>query len=367
MLVYFALMKKIVTLIASLLSLQLSYGQSLGYLDLPVAGEVWIEFRDTVGANFTITNAGPGQTWNYQNSFTVHDTVLFLPQNVSSAPSAIANLFPAATLASVGENPGDYTFYRIDTTGMYIDGIHSAAGVPIGIDSLNDVNYGSDELYLPVPFQYGDVIQNLSVFEYVYPDLILFPGANIRVTYAMNQDFETDGQGSLTTPLGNYPNVIRIKETKYRTELFEIDSFANGNYTYLSDNILAPTISYKWTKTGPNCLVMKADLDEFNNVVSASYYNSSGLVSDEAKNKAFEFSVQPNPVNKGNQLFMRSAEPILSCIIYDIRGTIREERILSKSQQTITLGTDQLASGLYFVKLIDNKGQERITKFVVSE
>ncbi|WP_396336226.1 hypothetical protein, partial [Klebsiella pneumoniae] len=87
-------MKKILLTSILLISTLFAKSQALDYLDLPVIGELWIEFKDTTATNIVITGSGAGQTWNYLNSFNVHDTIEFLPQATSSAPTAIASLYP---------------------------------------------------------------------------------------------------------------------------------------------------------------------------------------------------------------------------------------------------------------------------------
>lgn len=359
-------MKKIFSLFIAILISYTVKSQALGYLDLPVPGELWIEFKDTIGANFIVTPSAAGQVWNYQNSFTVHDTTEILFQNTSTVPSSISNLYPQSNMLEAGEITGDYTFYKTDFTGLYVDGNHSDVGIDVSGFTLNDVNNSVDLLLIPIPFQFGDVVQNTSSYEYVYPDPTLLPGALVRVTYTNFQDMETESQGELTTPLGTYSTVIRIKEMSTKTILYEIDSFAIGNYTYLTDLTFPTTSTYRWYKDGPNCLVMTATLDEFDNVTSASYFTSSGLVANH-KADQFSFQVQPNPVNKGNKIYLRNNNQTANTyVIYDVCGRVIDQQPIISSSPII-LTTDGFEAGTYFIKIFNQNEVLGVSKFIVTQ
>lgn len=351
-----------------LLIASFSNAQSLGYLDLPVAGELWIEFKDTVGSNISITASGAGQVWNYQSNFVVHDTIEILYQNPNTVPSSIANLFPQATLVEAADIPGEYTFYKTDFTGLYLNGWHSDAGIDVAGYLLNDINFTNNELIIPIPFQFGDVIQNTATYEYIFPDSTLYPGALVRVTYSTFQDMETESQGELTTPLGTYSSVIRIKEMRTETILYEIDSFAVGNYSYFTDLSLPTTSNYRWFKNGPNCLVMKAALDEFDNITSASYFTSSGLVALEPTVSATTLQLYPNPVKSGNNLSININNNLATSIVaYDISGREIHQTPLSHNSSNIIMSTENYEAGVYFIKVFDQQEILMVSKFVVTK
>jgi hypothetical protein len=149
--------------------------------------------------------------------------------------------------------------------------------------------------------------------------------------------------------------------------LYEIDSFALGNYTYLTDMSFPTSYTYRWFKNGPNCLVMKAELDEFNNVTSASYFTSSGLVSSQNKN-SFALQVHPNPVNRGNQLLVKFNNEIAgSVFIYDVSGRLIEEKQIKSSSLQIILSTEKYESGTYFMKVLGKDKMLGVSKFVVTQ
>jgi hypothetical protein len=361
-------MKRFLLQMTLLMSPFFSYAQGIGYLDLPVPGELWIEFKDTTGANVTISPSGTGQTWNFLNSFTVHDTVQYLPQIISSIPASISSQFPQANLATPGELPGDYTFIKTGLTGMFIDGIHSNTGIAVVGDTLNDINYDVDLLYLPIPFQYGDVVQNTSSYSYVFPEPSLLPDALIRATFFTFQDMETEAQGDLTTPLGNYPSVIRIKEMITKTVLYEIDSFALGNFSFFTDFTYPTTFAYKWLKNGPNCLVMTATADEFNNVTEASYYTSSGLVGLHTVKNTNEISLQPNPLTRGANLVVNFNEAHATAIsIFDLSGRNLYQTMVSKDVAKLNINTNMFESGLYYMNVLNGNETTSVIKFAVTE
>lgn len=358
-------MKKIILILSIALNSLLASGQALTYLDLPVIGELWIEFKDTLGSNISISPPGAGQTWNFLNSFTVHDTIQYLPQMPASVPSAVANLFPTATSADAGEAPGEYTFYKTDLTGMYVDGYYSTQGFDVSGFTVNDKNYSSDLLYIPVPFDTGYVVQNTSVYSYIYPDPSLMPDALVKVTYSTFQDMEAEAQGTLTTPLGTYNSVIRVKEMLTNTILYEIDSFALGNFTYLTDFPSPTAYAYKWFKQGPNCLVMTATLDEFQNVTEASYFTSSGLVGSNSQSSN-NFVLYPNPVSQGSNLNISIKENTATTIIfYDLTGREVYQSAIPLGASIMNVNTNILEPGLYYANLINNRKIETVLKFTV--
>jgi hypothetical protein len=360
-------MKIFFTLLVLLFNVGIAKTQSIGYLDLPVAGELWIEFKDTVASNITISNSAAGQTWNYLNSFTVHDTIQYLRQPTSTAPANIASLYPQATLVTAGEIPGDYTFTKTNFTGMYIDGVHSDSGFDVAGFTLNDLNYSTDLVYIPIPFEFGNGIQNTSAYSYVFPDSVLLPGALVRVTYSTFQDLEAESQGQLTTPLGTYNSVLRIREMITKTTLYEIDSFSLGNYTFFTEFNFPTTYAYKWLKNGPNCLVMTAELDEFSNVTSASYYTSSGLVDSKSK-LGQNMRLFPNPVLQGNDLTLTGNNSNSSAIkIVDISGREIYHESLFTSDLNLKINTTNLAPGMYFVQMLSNKEAVEVYKFSVTK
>ena len=361
-------MKRFLLQMTLLVSPFFSNAQGIGYLDLPVPGELWIEFKDTTGANVTISPSGTGQTWNFLNSFTVHDTVQYLPQMISSIPANISSQFPQANLVTQGEAVGEYTFVRTDLSGMFIDGIHSDVGIDVAGDTLNDINYDVDLLYLPIPFQYGDVVQNTTSYNHVFPDPSLLPTALVRATYSTFQDMETEGQGDLTTPLGNYPSVIRIKEMITKTVLFEIDSFASGNFSFFTDFTYPTTFAYKWLKNGPNCLVMTATADEFNNVTEASYFTSSGLVGLHTVKNTNEISLQPNPLTRGANLVVNFNEAHATAIsIFDLSGRNLYQTMVSKDVSKLNINTNMFECGLYYMNVLNGNETTSVIKFAVTE
>ncbi len=344
-----------------------SNAQLLGYLDLPVVGEQWVEYKDTIGANINITAAGPGQSWNYQNSFTVHQTNNIVFQNPNTVPSAIGSLFPQATLVTSGPNPGDYTFYTSNFNGLYVDGYYYDAGFDFFGQTVHDMNYSNDILNLPIPFEFGNVVQNNAIFAFTYPDPNFLPDAIIRVTKSIFQDIEIDAQGSLITPFASYSSTIRAKILSTKNVLVEVDSFGLGNFTYVNDFPEPTTVQYQWFKNGPNYLVMSVQLDEFNNVSNAQYYNAPGVVGLADTEQALVFDIYPNPLNTNDKLYIsikNQSDDQNEIFMYDVSG--REVLSTTTNNSLIELDTHQLNSGMYYVK-INNQKQSYLQKVIINK
>jgi hypothetical protein len=339
--------------------------QMLDFLDLPVVNELWIEFKDTVGANMFITSPGSGQTWNYSSIFSVHDTIQYLQQPLVTAPPLISSQFPLATSVTAGSILGDYTFYKTGLTGMYITGDYISAGFDVFGNQYNLIKYTNDLLYLPVPFDTGSVVQNTAAYSFVFPDSSLLPNAQVRITYSTFQDFEADAQGALTTPLGSYNSVIRIKEMITKSTLVELDSFSTGNFTYLTDIPYPTTYAYKWVKNGPNCLVMTAELNQQQQVTSVSYFTSSGLVGNaERQVETSQPQLYPNPLKSGNPLFINlNLNSGASLILYDLGGREMCQRSLQKGQ--LMIDDISLKAGIYFARIFTESSNTQALKLIV--
>ena len=341
--------------------------QTFDFLDLPVVNELWIEFKDTVGSNVNISSPGSGQTWNYGNVFTVHDTIQYLQQPLVTAPPFLSTQFPQASSVTSGVNAGDFIFYRADIAGMFIEGSYLNTGFDVFGNTYNLIKYSSDLLFLPTPFDTGYVVQNTASYNYIFPDSSMLPNAQVRITYNTFQDFEADAQGSLITPLGTYNSVIRIKEMMTKTTLIELDSFSTGNFTYLTD-IPEPTVySYKWIKNGPNCLVMTASLNSAQQVTEASYFTSSGLVSDQsALHSAAPISLYPNPVASGGQIFIKKPiEQACSILVSDLSGRVIYTSFINKGQSVTE--SINLNPGIYLCKIISENHSMHTVKLSVTD
>jgi hypothetical protein len=253
-------MKKFFTILLAGLAVHQVQSQTITSANLPIIGEAWIEFIDATGGLVTITAGGAGQTWNYGTSFNVADTSAFLFESPNNAP-AIMNAsinFPNANL-TVNEFLEDTSlsvyiystdFYKTNATGLYIDGLVFAA--PPGYWFKRD--YNPDLLIIPVPFALNDTRANNALYQQQYT-VNLGPPVGLvtenHKSYTI-QDFVADATGTLTTPLGTFNNVLRIKEFSYYIDstIYSVPSIPTE--VSISDT----TITYQFVQTNSHCLLM---------------------------------------------------------------------------------------------------------------
>lgn len=360
-------MKKTLLIIACVAFQLTIKAQNLTTADLPIEGEFWIEFKDTIGSNFTLTPPGAGLTWNYLNSFTVHDTGGFYFQLPNTAPFNVAALYQQASFVSSDIVQGDYLFVKNTANGMYWDGIYSTDGFDIAGHLINNLEFNPDLMIIPIPFQYGDVVQQTANFEYIFPDSTFGPDAFVKLTYHIFQDFETEAQGTLTTPLGTYPTTIRIKEMYTEGITYEVDSFATSNFQYLTDFAEPTKYRYRWMKQGPNCIVMTAEQDENGNVTAASYFTSGGTVGTQNL-PTNNFEMWPNPAQMESSVQIKNTDANVHTIkVTDLSGRTVKSQLLENHNQTISISTSGLGSGIYLVTLFDANGlQLSVKKLAIS-
>ena len=355
-------MKKIFTLIASCgFAIGLN-GQTITSANFPVVGEVWLEFEDSNATNVMIQGTGAGLNWDYSTAFNVYDTSATLFESPSAAPSYmnVGVNFPTSDLAVIDHLDSTATFLESNSTGIYFDanyepGIISDAGLGL---SLDFIDFNPDRLIIPAPFSLNDTRQHDAKFELTFTPT----GIPIQINLVQTsiQDFIADGSGTLITPLGTFPNVLRIKE-----------------YTYMVDSItytppLAPdsvgyhdtTITYTFVHANSHVILMSASVDPNTNMVTeASYFDPIVLVGEE-ENETLKVNAYPVPAK--NEFYLTQIRPGSSVQFYDYSGKLVNEINVSNLDRTLRVETSDMAEGFYLYRVFNNKsGQYASGKFQV--
>jgi hypothetical protein len=354
-------MRKLILLLCLTLSLQHTKAQLITQSDFPFLGDVWVEYIDTVPSGFTVTPPGFGQVWDFSSLYNVNDTGGFMFNAPSAVPNNWDQYFPGAHYSFFFQDTDSTTlFFKNTGSGFFLDGIANNND-SLSPNGLNYVDYQPDFMYFPAPFQYGDTVVHLAKF--ILTDTV--SGFPVLFGLTIKQEFFGEGAGSLTTPLWNYPNILRIKNFTTTYDSTFID-FNDGNgYILTSNNGPADTsISYQFVKDGPWMLVATMDEDpQTGNITRASYYQSY-LINSLNANKVNEFNVFPNPVNENETISFNSLEMgILS--IFDVNGKVVHQSTLKKGSNTISaLG---IAAGMYQYQFLGNDGISASGKIVISK
>ncbi len=355
-------MKKIFTLIALCVSALGLNAQTITSANFPVVGEVWLEFEDTNAVNVIIQGTGAGQTWDYSNAFNVSDTTATIFESISAAPAymnATTN-FPTSDLAVIDHADSTATFLESNSTGVYFDalyepGIISDPGLGLNLDFID---FNPDRLIIPAPFSLNDTRANNARFSLTFTP----SGVPITITSTQTfvQDFVADASGTLTTPMGTFNNVLRIKEYTYQidsttfTPPLAPDTVAYGD----------TTIMYSFVHANSHIILMSADVNPSTNLVfQARYFDPIVLVGEE-ENETIKVGVYPVPAV--NEFYMTQIRPGSTVQFFDYSGKLVNEINVNNLDRNIKVNTEDMAAGFYLYRVFNSKsGQYANGKFQV--
>ena len=342
--------------------------------DLPEAGYTYIIATDTI-TQVSVGAASPNaQTWNFTNLLNHYQKV---PTYDSTKKTPYAGDFPNSDLytygpavlysgfhgsAPVGQQGMDngYMFWRKDTTGFWIEGFRADGGAYAN----RNVYYNPQELLIGTTSTYGSSYQNFSRWELLLDDV----PSNIDTLYVCSatKTLTTDAFGSLTTPLGSYPNVVRVHE--YLIKVDSIYAYQNGALLYsieaLRDTMnnylfLSNTISY------PACIV---HADKYNYVRFTEYVKSKISTANEELAEDFSVQLFPNPAQEVVNVavpieFLQNNSYELS--IFDFTGKCVYQA--DHDSENLQLNVSNFLEGFYVFKIKIATNQQVIKKLVISK
>lgn len=354
-------MKKILLLLCLSLFLQKGKSQVITQSDFPFLGDIWVEYIDTVPSGFSISPSGFSQVWDFSTLYNVNDTGGFIFNPPSAVPNNWDQYFPQAHYSFfLQDTDSTCLFFKNLANGFYIDGVanNNDSLTPNG---LNYLDYAPDFMLFPAPFQYGDTVIHQAKF--ILNDTV--SGFPVMFSLTLQQEFYGEGSGSLTTPLWNYPTVLRIKTFTTTYDSTFID-FNDGNgYILTSNNGPSDTsISYQFVKDGPWMLIATLEVDPFSGDVSKASYYESYLISSLNGEQQTKLNVFPNPVEANSIIKFTSSESGL-LNIYDSNGKLVLNALLKAGDNLFS--TEEFAAGLYHYKLIGTSNLTNNGKFVVTK
>jgi len=354
------IMRKIFSLILSVLVMQ-SYAQiTITQSDLPIVGTYYINATDS---NYvaSIPAGGAAQSWNFSTLLNnVQDTLGF----ISSVGTPYAANFPLANLAGYDVNSNSWVYFISSSTGFYINGGFSTAffgGIVL--------KYNPAQLIIPAPFTYNNTRVSNYRFEYADTTSII-PTAD-SVKYIINGTITMigDGYGSLTLPNATYPNTLRIKSTDLRSDTIQVKIPILGwNDVSVTQT---QTTNYRWVKNGTasNALLLEISADSAGQTSeTSSYLLNSGVVavSNEVKNES-KTTAYPTPAkdfitfNFNNRL---NSDAVL--VIYNVQGQ-KVKQINVGNLDIFTTSINLFVNGVYFYNVVSTNGIEDKGRFVVNK
>jgi hypothetical protein len=335
-------MKKILLLAFSCISFY-TFSQTLTQSDLPFAGLGWTSGVDTTYAD-PVPAGGTGQNWNLSGlQYDYVDTSGFM----NAAGTPYAGTFAGANLAAYKQSTDEWSYFTSSSTGFYVNGFVSASA-PFVINP--------PQMYVPVPFSYGDMQTNISrvVIDTVFQGF----AAEIRINF--HADFEGDGSGSLTTPTATYPSTLRVRETMLESDSLLVDYLGNGNYATVGWEQSQKTY-FRWFQTGATAnYILSIDADSLGNYATRSdYVMQWAVLSTQEIAEVSGLSVFPNPAS-GKLKIKTDKNEMKSVDIFNSTGqlALHVDRQPAISTE-IDLDVSALSKGIYFYCITTEEKQLR--------
>jgi len=325
-------MKKLYLILFTFIS-SVSIAQTIVQSDLPFAGLGWASGVDS-NYSAAITPGGTGQSWDYSGLQTDYvDTSGF----ANAAGTPYAGNFPSANLAAFDQSTGDWSYFTNSSTGFYVNGFVTG-GAPFVLSP--------PQMYIPVPFSYGDAQTNISRVEI---DTVL-GGFPAKIIINFHADFNADGSGSLITPTTTYSSTLRVKETTLETDSLLIDYTMTGNYTLISAQQYQ-TSNYRWyTHGGTANYILGIDADSLGTTATRSdFIMQWAMLGTNDLTASSTIKVFPDPATDYITI-NTSNTSIESLEIYNIVG--EEVQLpggnISFGTNDIKLDVNELKPGIYF-------------------
>jgi hypothetical protein len=342
-------------------------GISITGADLPYDGLAVILAVDTI-TNVSLGSAAPGQVWNYSN------LTLQYPKYAdyhATSTTPYAATYPTSNIYTYG--PGDlygslyggapvgpgngYCFWKSDNTGFWVTGFRPESGMFSGVDVQN----APPELVIGAPATYGSMFTAYGRWELPMNHNPADPDTFYVRT--IKKQIIADACGSITTPYGTYPNVLR--EHEYITEIDSVFGKYMGFPVYSTEYLRDSSNTYSYIANGVGYPVCIVHCDKHNVVQNVEYFAGYYIGIDEKPVADQTLSIYPNPTDghitielpKGNS---KTENQIF---IYNSFGSLVWQT--NTSADVISADISNFARGIYFVKF--SNGDKIITKKIVLE
>jgi hypothetical protein len=354
-------------LFASMWSLsQFVLGQSTltaDQLKTYVPGNAFIEHSDTL-STFLPGAGGTNQTWDYSQLLShTEDIISYIP--AASTPNA--SKFATSTVAEHSQNNDSYDYYTVNGTGVFLDSyIGQLFADPTGLLPISNSSFGKFDpplKELSFPVTYGSTWNS----SYSQHQTIATPGSaydSVRVGGSLALKNVVDAWGTLTTPLGPYPNALRIVSYMTTTEAVQVSTlgfwiplFSNHTYdttyTWWADGAIVLSLSATRTPTGTD--------SQANGPYHASY--TGVLITDLSDTyiPGLTLALYPNPIDE--QFNLSGVSNVIS--IRDVTGKGIGFKALKEAEGVWTVQLSDPPKGLYTAQVTTVQGIQKTLKFSV--
>ena len=350
-------MKKFTLLFISVFVLQALFSQPV--LTNSLNFTIGDTFRSDAYIDVTDIDPGPGGanlTWDFSTitggTYVEGDGIICVdPSTTPFADSvAVANA-NICTRKIETPNEGYFHYFECNNTSQNIVafGLLDAAG------SGSFGNYTNKQIVLEFPFTYGDSFDDTW-------ELLIF---SLDLGYYYNRDssivtVEADAYGTITTPAGEFQNVLRLKTTTIDyawqnyagTGWIPLGSFTDISYTWYAPNIKIPVMSISEAEWLPGSYLVNY-LVEYNFPVGIE------------TNSDIDLEVFPNPTT--DRVSIKTDKIFNHASIYSLNGRQMEtvsSHSSSLSQQAIDLS--KYPKGIYLIKVRFEDGSV-VTKRIIKQ
>lgn len=300
-------------------------------------------FIDSLNDAASVGASGANVTWNFTNLDSINNGKSFYVAP-STTPYAATSMAKKANLSAyaIGSTYNSYSFYN-SQAGYFV--VVGGAGGPV--DSTIYSRYDTVAYF---PFTYLTTLNDSNIFR------IYVSGGIVDRVYN-GRHSTVDGYGTLKLPNATYNNVIR-----YHNEFYQRDSLFSGS-TYIGSTTSYYTKEYVWASKDYRGQLFYMITSQKKNGVSQAggsrwYLKNpypaiaTGINEINPENSV---TVYPNPFS--TETILQSGEilndaTLTACNLYGQQV----KQIKNITGQTITFNRDNLPSGIYFIRIIqDNK------------
>jgi len=321
--------------------------------DLPYAGLNALLAVDTT-TNVSLGTPGTAQTWDY-SSLTLQYPKYAAYQATSATP--YASVFPYSNIDTYGPGnlygslfggapvgPGNgYCFWRSDSTGFWVTGFRPESG----ICAETNVQNNPQELVIGTPATFGSIFTAYG--RWVLP--LNKNSADVDTFYVrtIKKQIIADACGSLTTPHGTYPEVLR--EHEFITEIDSVYAKMGTFQVYAVEYSRDSTNTYSYLTHGigyPACIV---HCDKHNVVKDVEYYNGIYSGIDNTPVAESHILIYPNP-SEGKMTISipdRNSNDVKRIFIYSSVGALVWKKSTTESVTNIDMS--RFPKGIYDVQL----------------
>jgi hypothetical protein len=256
--------------------------------------------------------------------------------------------FGGAPVGEAGLSNG-FMFWRTDVTGHYVIGFRSEAG----IYANRNVLVNPTELLIPTPATYGTTRTDSS--RWVLSMNLNPTDVDTFYISTVSKTFLADAWGSLITPYGTFPDVLRLHE--YAVKVDSVTATFGNTPVYSIEMARDTMNNYLYLTNTEHYPVAMVSADKNFNIRKVEYYNGAILTSiEEADVPKTALSVWPNPACDRVTVALKDrtlyGKGKMHIEIVDMMGRIVYSAPLQSALTEIELGTQ--LSGLHMVRIIEN-------------